>query len=499
MEADGVGLLTRRVWELGRDLASRLNPTDALAVGAACAQLGSPLEVGVAGRVNCGKSTLVNALVGRRIAPTDARECTRLVTAFEYGELEGISLLLADGDRLELPLSHGQLPETLPVENERIRRVEVRLQNRFLHDLTVIDTPGLASTNEDNSDRTVELLVPTESDPDSSHALSRAEAIVYVYTQSVRRDDQEMLHAFRHASAAFASHPGNALGILNKVDLLSAGDPLATGRNLAQEHSELFSWEVSSIVPVVGLLAETVETGRWNEHLGSLVAQLGRVDDAQLSRSLQATGLFMRQGEPVSQYDRAELLERLGLHGVRLTIDASRRGQSTAATLARTLMAASGFGDVRSSIDGVFRARADSIKAAMALHRMEEVAARSSDAETKGYIGDAIEELLSRREFHRLRELEVLALITSGRIGLPEGWLDEAIRLINGFSPGEKLGMREASRAVLIEAARDASKRWRIYAVTSASPQQEEVASAVHRSYFYLWSELQDTREAPGD
>src|SRR5262245_51290536 len=43
------------------------------------------LRVAVAGRVSSGKSTLVNALLRRRVAPTAAGECTRVVTWFRYG------------------------------------------------------------------------------------------------------------------------------------------------------------------------------------------------------------------------------------------------------------------------------------------------------------------------------------------------------------------------------------------------------------------------------
>ena len=39
-----------------------------------------PLRVAIAGKVKAGKSTLLNALVGEEIAPTDAGECTRVVT-----------------------------------------------------------------------------------------------------------------------------------------------------------------------------------------------------------------------------------------------------------------------------------------------------------------------------------------------------------------------------------------------------------------------------------
>ena len=49
------------------------------------ARLDQPLRVAIAGKVNPGKSTLLNALVGDHLAPTDARECTRVVTWYRDG------------------------------------------------------------------------------------------------------------------------------------------------------------------------------------------------------------------------------------------------------------------------------------------------------------------------------------------------------------------------------------------------------------------------------
>src|SRR5256885_16239671 len=48
-------------------------------------RLNQPIRIALAGILKAGKSTLVNALVGEDIAPTDATEATRFVTWFRNG------------------------------------------------------------------------------------------------------------------------------------------------------------------------------------------------------------------------------------------------------------------------------------------------------------------------------------------------------------------------------------------------------------------------------
>ena len=79
-------------------------------------RLREPVRVAVVGRVNAGKSTLVNALLAQRVAPTDISECTRLVTWFHYGHPQRIEIELIDGTRIDTQLgSDGLLPNELGV------------------------------------------------------------------------------------------------------------------------------------------------------------------------------------------------------------------------------------------------------------------------------------------------------------------------------------------------------------------------------------------------
>ena len=60
-------------------------PEEKASLAEARSRLQEPLRVAIAGRIKAGKSTLLNALVGEELAPTDASECTRIVTWYRNG------------------------------------------------------------------------------------------------------------------------------------------------------------------------------------------------------------------------------------------------------------------------------------------------------------------------------------------------------------------------------------------------------------------------------
>src|ERR1700689_2400733 len=68
-------------------------------------RLREAVRVAVVGRVSAGKSTMVNALLGQRVAPTVMTECTLRATWFHYGHPQHLEIELKAGLTLDAQLT----------------------------------------------------------------------------------------------------------------------------------------------------------------------------------------------------------------------------------------------------------------------------------------------------------------------------------------------------------------------------------------------------------
>ncbi|OLF18389.1 dynamin family protein [Actinophytocola xanthii] len=485
-------------------------------------RLSAPLQVAVAGRIKSGKSTLVNALIGRRVAPTDVGECTRLVTRFQYGTVDRVELVFLDGRKQVLPFdATGMIPGDLDVDFDQVSHLEAYLTNAVLRDLTVIDTPGLGSLDAASVRRTEQLLGAAkhrkpdedddeaggngadggdELDPTSRNAVAGAEAVLYVVTQGVRADDQQALAAFTAATASREAGPVNAIAVLNKADTIAPesvtgadGDVWKAASLLAEKQAQTLRPRVADVIPVIGLLAESAESGGFTSADADALRSLSKLDDATWETMLLSADIFTTWDCEVPPGTRARLLEKLDLYGVRCAVDALRADpELTAGALRRTLLNASGLAGVRSRLDAVFRARADGIKAAAALASVTALAHASGDPGERQRVHDAIEVLLAKPEAHQLRLLEALTLVTSGAVAMPEDLAEEVLRVGSSADIGEQLGMRGRPVKELSAYALERAGWWRSFASFGATPAQSRVAHVVHRAYFLIWQQLRE-------
>lgn len=106
-------------------------------------------EVGVVGLQGSGKSTLVNALLGRQVVYTSARVATHHLLRLAYGQEEKVFLKLPDGSVEERGIDCLRHPIELDAEVEISASVNSPLLQKGV---VLVDTPGLESAIQTEED-----------------------------------------------------------------------------------------------------------------------------------------------------------------------------------------------------------------------------------------------------------------------------------------------------------------------------------------------------------
>lgn len=167
---------------------------------------GQALRILVIGEAKRGKSTLVNALLGRPVLPTGVRPLTAVATTVRYGEVDEVAVLFRDGTRRKVPLGalEGLVTETGNPANRRgVAEVTVTVAAPLLAGgMELVDTPGIGSVHAHN---TAEGLA----------ALDRMDVAVFVLTADppISASEREFLRQIRNKAVA-------VFCVLNKMDRL---------------------------------------------------------------------------------------------------------------------------------------------------------------------------------------------------------------------------------------------------------------------------------------
>lgn len=402
------------------------------------ARLEEPLRLAVAGIVKAGKSTLLNAVLGEQIAPTDTGECTRVVTWYRYADTPSITLHPRQGMPRRLPVarSNGKLVLDLGgLAPEDVEHIDIAWPSRILRSLILVDTPGIASLSQDLSAKSAAFLTPED-------APSSADAIIYLL-RHLHPADVKFLEAFRD-TAAGASRTVNAVAVLSRADEIGSGriDSLLSARKVAARYETQGSLSslALGVLPVAGLLAEGARTLREDEFAAfQSLAQLERDDRERL---LVSADRFVRP-ESISSPDEAtrrRLLARFGIFGVRLAISMIRAGAADSAELTERLVEYSGLNELSEFVRLHFGARADALKVRAVLDGLDQLLRERPHGDATQILG-GIERIQATA--HSLRELSLLSQARVVGLPLPPGSAVAAVRIAggNGIGAAARLGL----------------------------------------------------------
>lgn len=417
-------------------------------------RLDEPLRVAIAGKVKAGKSTLLNALVGEAVAPTDAGECTKVVTWYRDGQSPRVTMVPRQGPARPLPVVRrdGALNIDLGSNAEDVDRLIVDWPSKSLRSATLIDTPGVASVNQDVSARAERFLDPDDDTP------TEADAVIYLM-RHLHSADADFLESFRDRGVARATAV-TTVAVLSRADEIGGGraDAMFSARGIATRYRSepALRGLCQNVVAVAGLLAHTGRTLRQNEFVA--LSELAALPREDLEKALLSTDRFTRL------YGKHELVGRFGLFGIRLATSLLRQGVRNPVELADELVTRSGLRDLQKVLTTQFTERRDLLKARSALVALE----RITRLDDRGLARD-VERILAGA--HEFTELRLLSALRSGAVALPKPLVREAERLLgdDGGAAPVRLGLpAEADGQATRAAALAALRRWHEHAENPA-------------------------------
>ncbi|HPM02042.1 MAG: hypothetical protein GT600_16850 [Bacteroidales bacterium] len=160
----------------------------------------------IVGLFKRGKSSIINSLIGRELAPVAVTPLTSVITFFQYGSVTAAEVYFKNGNHVPIDLHDIFLfisEENNPRNVKDVEYVKICTKAEILENIILVDTPGLGSVFSHNTNTTIEFL-------------PRIDAALFVLSADVpiSKADEEFLKKIKDLIP-------DVLFVLNKSDLLT--------------------------------------------------------------------------------------------------------------------------------------------------------------------------------------------------------------------------------------------------------------------------------------
>lgn len=160
----------------------------------------------IVGLFKRGKSSVINSLIGRELAPVAVTPLTSVITFFQYGSVTAAEVYFKNGNHVPIDLHDIFLfisEENNPRNIKNVEYVKISTKAEILENVILVDTPGLGSVFSHNTSITIEFL-------------PRIDAALFVLSADVpiSKADEEFLGKIKDSIR-------DVLFVLNKSDLLT--------------------------------------------------------------------------------------------------------------------------------------------------------------------------------------------------------------------------------------------------------------------------------------
>lgn len=264
--------------------------------------LSKPFTLAVFGRMKTGKSSLINALVGKPLAITGVEEATATLNWISYGSP-------AQSDTVLVHWKDGRPPEPISLERlidwsgkdaevlERVSQtayLQLFADSERLKEVQIVDTPGTGSVAEDH-EQVAQQFLSTRAGEDSEEEGRKADALLYVFDAVARESDEKSLAAFRKTRLP-GSDPYNSIGVLHKWDGLESDDIVGETTRKADRIKASLSDVVCDVIPVSAPLAMVARHAP-KSFLESLLGHTTCRDSVELLRDALEDYVFWDEDE----------------------------------------------------------------------------------------------------------------------------------------------------------------------------------------------------------